>query len=188
MTGVLFLGFLLGLQHAMEADHLAALASLAARSPSRRNVVRHGVVWGLGHMVTLSAFAGAVILFEQTVGPTLAGWLEIAVGVMGYPHGASREIGEKVAAECVAGITELVEKMESIGTGLEKIGKARATGPQAVRGDFAAKGSVEALNKIPRTVVLDQMREVVAKAKDPGERRRLEVACIEMTRAMDKQG
>ncbi len=82
MTGVLFLGFLLGLQHAMEADHLAALASLAARSPSRRNVVRHGVVWGLGHMVTLSAFAGAVILFEQTVGPTLAGWLEIAVGAM----------------------------------------------------------------------------------------------------------
>ncbi len=82
MTGVLFLGFLLGLQHAMEADHLAALASLAARSPSRRNVVRHGVVWGLGHMVTLSAFAGAVILFEQAVGPTLAGWLEIAVGAM----------------------------------------------------------------------------------------------------------
>ena len=32
------------------------------------------------------------------------------------------------------------------------------------------------------------VREVVAKAKDPGERRRLEVACIEMTRAMDKQG
>jgi sulfite exporter TauE/SafE len=82
MTGVLFLGFLLGLQHAMEADHLAALASLAARSPSRRNVVRHGVVWGLGHMVTLSAFAGAVILFERAISPMLAGWLEIAVGAM----------------------------------------------------------------------------------------------------------
>lgn len=98
---------------------------------------------------------------------------------------------EEVAAKSAAETTrwdQLVEKMESIGTGLEKIGKARATGPQAVRGDFAAKGSVEALNKIPRTVVLDQMREVVAKAKDPGERRRLEVACIEMTRAMDKQG
>jgi ABC-type nickel/cobalt efflux system permease component RcnA len=82
MTAVLFLGFLLGLQHAMEADHLAALASLAARSPSRRSVVRHGVVWGLGHMVTLSVFAGAVILFEQAVSPALAGWLEIAVGAM----------------------------------------------------------------------------------------------------------
>ena len=82
MTAVLLLGFLLGLQHAMEADHLAALASLAARSRSRRSVIRHGFVWGLGHMATLCTFAGAVILFEQAVGPTLAGWLEIAVGAM----------------------------------------------------------------------------------------------------------
>ncbi len=82
MTAVLFLGFLLGLQHAMEADHLAALASLAARNRSRRSVLRHGFVWGLGHMVTLSTFAGAVIVSERAVGPALAGWLEIAVGAM----------------------------------------------------------------------------------------------------------
>ncbi len=82
MTAVLLLGCLLGLQHAMEADHLAALASLAARSRSRRSVIRHGFVWGLGHMATLSTFAGAVILFERAVGPSLAGWLEIAVGAM----------------------------------------------------------------------------------------------------------
>jgi ABC-type nickel/cobalt efflux system permease component RcnA len=82
MTAVLFLGFLLGLQHAMEADHLAALASLAARNRSRRSVLRHGFVWGLGHMVTLSTFAGAVIVSERAVGPNLAGWFEIAVGAM----------------------------------------------------------------------------------------------------------
>lgn len=82
MITVLFLGFLLGLQHAMEADHLAALASLAARGRSRRSVIRHGFVWGLGHMVTLSTFAGAVIVTERAVGPALAGWLEIAVGAM----------------------------------------------------------------------------------------------------------
>lgn len=82
MTAVLFLGFLLGLQHAMEADHLAALASLAARSRSRRSVVRHGFVWGLGHMVTLCTFAGAVIVTERAVGPLLAGWLEISVGAI----------------------------------------------------------------------------------------------------------
>lgn len=82
MTAVLLLGFLLGLQHAMEPDHLAALASLAARCRSRRSVVRHGFVWGLGHMATLSAFAGAVILLERAVDPALAGWLEIAVGAI----------------------------------------------------------------------------------------------------------
>ncbi len=82
MTAVLLLGFLLGLQHAMEADHLAALASLAARNRSRRSVIRHGFVWGLGHMATLSTVAGAVIICEWAIGPTLAGWLEIAVGAM----------------------------------------------------------------------------------------------------------
>ena len=73
MTAVLFLGFFLGLQHAMEADHLAALASLAARNRSRRSILRHGFVWGLGHMLTLAAFAGVVVVSQQTVGPALAG-------------------------------------------------------------------------------------------------------------------
>lgn len=82
MITVLFIGFVLGLQHAMEADHLAALASLTARNRSRRSIVRHGVVWGLGHMATLCAFAGAIILTEHAVGPALAGWLEMAVGAM----------------------------------------------------------------------------------------------------------
>jgi hypothetical protein len=82
MTAVLLLGFLLGLQHALEADHLAALASLAARCRSRRSVVRHGVVWGLGHMLTLCAFAGAIIVLHRAVDPALAGWLEIAVGAI----------------------------------------------------------------------------------------------------------
>ena len=82
MTAVLFLGFLLGLQHAMEADHLAALASLAARNRSRRSILRHGFVWGLGHMLTLAAFAGVVVVSQQTVGPALAGWLEISVGAI----------------------------------------------------------------------------------------------------------
>ena len=66
----------------MEADHLAALASLTARNRSRRSIVRHGIVWGFGHMATLTAFAGAVIVSERAVGPALAGWLEIAVGAM----------------------------------------------------------------------------------------------------------
>lgn len=82
MTAVLLLGFLLGLQHALEADHLAALASLAARCRSRRSVVRHGLAWGLGHMATLCAFAGAIILLQRAVDPALAGWLEIAVGAL----------------------------------------------------------------------------------------------------------
>lgn len=82
MTVVLFLGFLLGLQHALEADHLAAVASLASRQTSLRRIVRHGWVWGLGHMLTLTAFAGVVLLSGEVVSPRLATWLELVVGFM----------------------------------------------------------------------------------------------------------
>ena len=82
MSAIILLGLLLGMQHALEADHLAAVASLAAESRSKRRIIRHGVVWGLGHMATLCVFAGAVLVSRSMVGPALAHWLEVAVGVM----------------------------------------------------------------------------------------------------------
>lgn len=82
MTVALFLGFMLGLQHALEADHVAAVASLASRHTSLRRIVRHGWVWGVGHMLTLTAFAGVVLLSGETVGPRFAIWLELVVGLM----------------------------------------------------------------------------------------------------------
>ena len=89
MIGALLLGLLLGMQHALEADHLAAVASLATSARSRRGVLRHGVTWGVGHMLTLAVFAGAVIVSERTISADLAGWLEGAVGVMLVLLGAS---------------------------------------------------------------------------------------------------
>ena len=89
MIGALLLGLLLGMQHALEVDHLAAVASLATHSRSRRGILRHGVTWGVGHMLTLAVFAGAVIVSERTISAALAGWLEGAVGVMLVLLGAS---------------------------------------------------------------------------------------------------
>lgn len=82
MLSVLALGFLIGLQHAMEADHLAAVASLATRSRSLLDTARQGAVWGLGHTLTLFAFGGAVLLADALVPEKLAAGLEFAVGVM----------------------------------------------------------------------------------------------------------
>ena len=89
MVSALFLGLLLGMQHALEADHLAAVASLATSGGSRRGILRHGITWGVGHMLTLAVFAGAVIVSERTISASLAGWLESAVGVMLVLLGAS---------------------------------------------------------------------------------------------------
>ena len=99
MTGIILLGLLLGMQHAMEADHLAALASITADSRGKRKIIRHGVVWGLGHMATLCAFAGAVLVSQNAVGPALSDGLEFAVGIMLIGLGANvlyRLIRERV--------------------------------------------------------------------------------------------
>ena len=82
MFGILGLGFLLGMQHALEADHIAAVSSIAARRSEVNDIVKHGLTWGLGHTLTLFAFAGAAILLGHAIPETLARPLETAVGVM----------------------------------------------------------------------------------------------------------
>lgn len=82
MFGVLGLGFLLGMQHALEADHIAAVSSIAARRSDVRDIVKHGLTWGLGHTLTLFVFAGVAILLGHAIPERFAQPLETAVGVM----------------------------------------------------------------------------------------------------------
>ncbi len=82
MTAILFLGLLLGLQHALEADHLAAVASLSTRAGSLRTAVQQGAAWGLGHTVTLLVLGGALLLIGRTLPTWTAYALEFAVGLM----------------------------------------------------------------------------------------------------------
>ena len=82
MLGVLLLGLLIGLQHAVEADHLAAVASLTTRGKNLRDAARLGSAWGVGHSLTLLLFGGGVLLIDGVINPQFALWLEVAVGVM----------------------------------------------------------------------------------------------------------
>lgn len=82
MGSILLLGALMGMQHALEADHVAAVSSIVCRSRSAGRIVRHGVIWGIGHTVTLAAVAGLALATGLTLGGRLAAWLEGAVGVM----------------------------------------------------------------------------------------------------------
>ncbi len=82
MFGILGLGFLLGMQHALEADHIAAVSSIAARRTEVRDIVKHGLTWGLGHTLTLFIFAGAAIVLGHAIPEYMTRPLETAVGVM----------------------------------------------------------------------------------------------------------
>src|SRR3954462_10214018 len=82
MFGILGLGVLLGMQHALEADHIAAVSSIAARRSHVADIVKHGLTWGLGHTLALFVFAGAAILLGHAIPDSIARPIETAVGLM----------------------------------------------------------------------------------------------------------
>ncbi len=79
---LLMLGGLIGMQHAFEADHLAAVATLSRRRDTRRALVLRGGVWGLGHTITLLTICGALLLFDEVISKRTEAILECLVGVM----------------------------------------------------------------------------------------------------------
>ena len=82
LASILALGFVLGMRHATDADHLAAVATLATRSRSVGHTVAQGIAWGTGHTLTLMLFGGAVLVLGAVVPARAAQALELAVGVM----------------------------------------------------------------------------------------------------------
>jgi len=85
---VLLIGFLLGLQHATEADHVAAVATLATRQNSVAQTLKQGVAWGMGHTFTLMLFGGLVLALGTAIPQHLAQVLELGVGLMLVALGA----------------------------------------------------------------------------------------------------
>lgn len=83
------LGALIGMQHALEADHLAAVAALRADQSSRRRLVMRGAYWGIGHTIALFGVCAVVLVLGVTFSGTLEASLEFGVGVMVLLLGAN---------------------------------------------------------------------------------------------------
>lgn len=64
---VLLVATMLGLRHATDPDHIAAVTTLVAsgRERAARSAARLGAWWGLGHAVTLVAFGLPILLVER---------------------------------------------------------------------------------------------------------------------------
>jgi hypothetical protein len=82
MTSFLLLGMLLGLRHALEADHLAAVATFATRQRGVTRSVLQGAAWGAGHGFVLLAVGGSCVLLGVRVPERAATVLEAGVGAM----------------------------------------------------------------------------------------------------------
>jgi sulfite exporter TauE/SafE len=73
---------LLGSLHALEADHMAAVTSFAVGRPGRREAVRFGVRWSLGHGGAIVLVGGVLVLAGVHLPETATHWLERLVGVV----------------------------------------------------------------------------------------------------------
>jgi ABC-type nickel/cobalt efflux system permease component RcnA len=81
---VLLLAALLGLRHAADPDHIAAVTTLVAsgRERARRRAAELGAFWGLGHALTLIVFGLPILLFEAYLPAGLQRGSETAVAAL----------------------------------------------------------------------------------------------------------
>lgn len=78
----LALGFLLGMRHATDPDHVVAVATIVARERRVLAALRVGTLWGIGHTATILLVGGAIVLFGLAVPRELGLSLELSVAVM----------------------------------------------------------------------------------------------------------
>lgn len=80
--GLLGFGFLLGVKHATEPDHVIAVSTIAAESRSLRRASLAGVYWGFGHTLTLLVVGTVLLAVRGQVPEKWSLSLEFLVGVM----------------------------------------------------------------------------------------------------------
>lgn len=79
---ILGFGFLLGLWHAKDPDHLAAVSTIVAEKRSLFSSTVIGGFWGLGHTLALLAVGALVIFLKLQISERVEAWLEALVGFM----------------------------------------------------------------------------------------------------------
>lgn len=78
----LFFGFLLGVRHALDADHIVAVTTIVSRSKSLIRSALVGLSWGIGHTLTLFIAGFLVLVFKLTIPDKLSLSMEFVVGVL----------------------------------------------------------------------------------------------------------
>jgi len=79
---VLGFGFLLGLRHATDADHVVAVTTTLGRHGKIRHSALIGILWGIGHSITVTLIAIPIIFYSLIISERLSSILEFFVGLM----------------------------------------------------------------------------------------------------------
>jgi len=81
-AAILGFGFLLGLKHATEADHLAAVSTMVTERRSLWSSALVGGMWGLGHTISLTLAGIFVLVLNFEISERVETILEFCVGIM----------------------------------------------------------------------------------------------------------
>jgi hypothetical protein len=82
LLSILALGFFLGMRHATDSDHVIAITTIVSRQRNVLSAGFTGMLWGIGHSITLFMFGGAIILFGVVIPQRLGLSLEFCVALM----------------------------------------------------------------------------------------------------------
>lgn len=88
-VGIALIGLALGMRHATDADHVIAITTIVSRERKLTAASTIGVVWGLGHALTILVVGAAIIVFKITIPARLGLAMEFAVAVVLILLGAS---------------------------------------------------------------------------------------------------
>ena len=79
---IALLGLVLGMRHATDPDHVIAVTTILSRERRLAVAARIGVVWGLGHTITVLMVGAAIIVFKIAIPARLGLAMEFAVAVV----------------------------------------------------------------------------------------------------------
>ena len=82
IMSLMTLAFGLGIVHALDADHIAAVSGLASTKGNRRDSVHFCVKWALGHGTSLLIIGGCVYLLGTAIPHQISHYAETMVGVV----------------------------------------------------------------------------------------------------------
>jgi ABC-type nickel/cobalt efflux system permease component RcnA len=82
LATIVALGFVLGMRHATDPDHVIAVTTIVARQRKAASAAWIGALWGLGHTLTILAVGGGIILFRWVIPPRIGLSMEFSVGLM----------------------------------------------------------------------------------------------------------
>jgi hypothetical protein len=79
---ILMIGFVMGMRHATDPDHVIAVSTIVSRERSLPKAALIGILWGCGHTITIVAVGAGIILFGLAIPARVGLTMEFSVGLM----------------------------------------------------------------------------------------------------------